>query len=193
MQLLDDAEPWKRPEVAAAGQGKGRVIYLAADSPNELDTIEPGCTYVIGGVVDHTSKPGLSLDRAAEHGLETARLPLDRVIDFHCRAGESADITTLAVVQLLLLRREFDAPGFGEGGWGSAISGCPALRCAPLRKCERTGNPPAACDVRVSSDRLRAAADVKWRGEYAHLNDGVRPAQMQWLDGWGKEAGAARQ
>ena len=36
--------------------------------------------------VDHTPKPGRSLDRAAEHGVETARLPLDRVVDFAARA-----------------------------------------------------------------------------------------------------------
>ena len=63
-----------------------------------------------------------------EYGLETARLPLDRVVDFFCREGDSADITTLAVVQLLLLRREYEAPRcWGEGGWGCAISRCPAL------------------------------------------------------------------
>ena len=83
--------------------------------------------------------------------------------------GESADITTLAVVQLLLLRREHEGPGWGEGGWGSAISRCPALRCAPLHKY------------------------IRWRQPYEDLNDGVRPAQLHWLEGWGKAAVEGRQ
>lgn len=61
VELLDDPTPWARPEFApppsdgalgkAALPSSGRVIYLAAESPNELDTIEPGCTFVIGGLV----------------------------------------------------------------------------------------------------------------------------------------------
>ena len=115
----------------------------------------------------HPGGGGVTFDKTRlRPGLTTARLPLGRVLDFQCRRGESADITTLAVVQLLLLRREFGGAGFGEGGWGSAISRCPALRCAPLRKY------------------------VRWRPPYEALNDGARPAQLEWLEGWGKEVAA---
>ena len=79
-RLLDASTPWTDQQTA--GQ---RVVYLAANSPNILDKIESGCTYVIGGLVDHKAKPGVSYDRATAHNVETARLPLDDAIDL--RAG----------------------------------------------------------------------------------------------------------
>jgi hypothetical protein len=151
VRLLDDTTPWTRPEFCS---GERRVVYLAAESPNTLDKIQSDTTYVIGGLIDHTAKPGLSFDRASLHEVETARLPLSDVIDLREKGG-SADISTLAVVQLLLLRREFDT-------WGEAISRCPALRCAPLRKY------------------------VRWRSPYVHLNEAPPPQEVEWLDGWAR-------
>ena len=76
---------------------------------------------MIGGLVDHTAKPGLSFERAALHAVETARLPLSDAINLRDKGG-SADLSTLAVVQLLLLRREFAT-------WGEALSRCAVLPC----------------------------------------------------------------
>jgi hypothetical protein len=113
---------------------------------------------VIGGLVDHTAKPGLSFERAALHAVETARLPLSDAINLRDKGG-SADLSTLAVVQLLLLRREFAT-------WGEALSRCPALRCAPMRKY------------------------VRWKPPYAHLNDAPPPQEVEWLDGWSRQDSA---
>ena len=144
---IDTATPWTHPAVSGR-----RVIYLAAESPRKLERIEPDCCYVVGGLVDHTAKPGLSYERASAHGLETAQLPLSDVLTLWEKGG-SPDISTLAVVQLLLLRREHN-----EGGWGEAVSRCPALRCAPLRKY------------------------VRWREPYEHLNDAPPPHDVTRLD-----------
>ena len=98
------------------------------------------------------ARPGASLDRAAAHGLRTARLPLERFVRMRTRktvssGGGGLDVTTLAVVQMMLLRRE-------HATWGEAISRCPALKCAPMRKY------------------------VQWMAPYEHLNDAARPADM---------------
>ena len=90
--------------------------------------MDDDCTYVIGGVVDRKDKPGVSFERACHKHVMSARLPLERYIRFQPRSqGGSADLSTIAVVQLLLLWRE-------TKDWGLAMSRCPALRSAPLRK-----------------------------------------------------------
>ena len=97
----------------------------------------------------------MSFSRAASFSVETARLPLEEAIELRATGGGAGDISTLAVVQLLLLRREYAA-----GGWGGAISRCPALQCAPLRKY------------------------VRWKAPYTHLNDAARPGVSTFLPGW---------
>ena len=154
------AAPWEDvppPSADSAGPGPRSVVYLSADSPNILSEHEgaadPGSdsvVYVVGGIVDRVDKPGLSYGRAVAAGLQTARLPLERYVKFHKQAGrrESGDdVTTLAVVQMLLLWRE-------HGDWGEAISRCPAMRCAPLRKY------------------------IRWLPPYSHLNGAARPLLM---------------
>ena len=150
IRLLSASNWWTSPGVYRTGSAApwvglpGEVVYLTADSPNALEDLPeggdaaagPSTIYVVGGIVDRVEKPGLSYRRAVAAGLRTARLPLEKFLQLRsggkkaegsgCRRAD--DITTLAVVQMLLLFRE------NGGKWGDAISRCPALRCAPLRK-----------------------------------------------------------
>ena len=89
---------------------KRNIIYLTADSPNVLQTVNPGDVLVLGGVVDHKEKPAVALDRAeaaaaAAAGWSTARLPLAG----HVRLLKNAHLPCLAVVQLLIVQREVAA------------------------------------------------------------------------------------
>ncbi len=151
MQMLSKSNWWYSAGVHRTGSASpwvglpGDVVYLTADSPNALEDLPDDgsaaarsstTTYVVGGIVDRVEKPGLSYRRAVAAGLRTARLPLEKFLELRsggkkaegagCRKAD--DVTTLAVVQMLLLFRE------NGGRWGDAISRCPALRCAPLRK-----------------------------------------------------------
>ena len=150
IRMLSASNWWTCPGVYRTGSAvpwvglPGEVVYLTADSPNVLEDLPaggdaapgPSTVYVVGGIVDRVEKPGLSYQRAVAAGLRTARLPLEKFLQLRssgkkaqgsgCRRAD--DITTLAVVQMLLLFRE------NGGKWGDAISRCPALRCAPLRK-----------------------------------------------------------
>jgi hypothetical protein len=47
-----------------------------ADSPNELQALDPGKAYVIGGLVDRNRHKDLCASRARAAGIATARLPV---------------------------------------------------------------------------------------------------------------------
>ena len=77
---------------------------------------------VIGGLVDHKPKPGVSESRAARHSVRCARLPLDEYLSLRKPA-----LTCLAVFQIL--------NGFvATGDWGRVVREAPAMSCAPMRK-----------------------------------------------------------
>lgn len=81
---------------------KESAVYLTADSPNILDGLAEGQTYIIGGIVDHnrykvgcTGKRGterwlnmqqnLCFGIANEHSIRHAALPISQYIDMASR------------------------------------------------------------------------------------------------------------
>ncbi|KOS13006.1 hypothetical protein Malapachy_1429 [Malassezia pachydermatis] len=56
---------------------KDDVIYLTADTDDTIDALEPGKTYVIGGIVDRNRYKYLCSKKAEALGLRMARLPID--------------------------------------------------------------------------------------------------------------------
>lgn len=148
VKLIDSASPWEQCT---------DVTYLCADSPHILHDIKPGSTLVIGGLVDHVPKPGAAFARASSNGVRTARLPLERFFKMTGRTTnggtDGADVTTLAVVQMLLGMREL-------GSWEKAIPACPALRCAPLRKYVRWLPPYGALNEAARPAEMFPAAEA---------------------------------
>ena len=55
---------------------KSKLVYLTADSPNEISELDPSDVYIIGGIVDRNRYVKLTLDRAEEQGIRHARLPI---------------------------------------------------------------------------------------------------------------------
>ncbi|KAI8475532.1 MAG: hypothetical protein J3K34DRAFT_517347 [Monoraphidium minutum] len=74
------------------------VVYLTADSPNELDTIDTSKVYIIGGIVDRNRHKRICLERAEAAGVAHARLPIQK----HMQLSTSAVITVNQVVDLLV-------------------------------------------------------------------------------------------
>jgi len=58
-----------------------KIIYLTADTENELIDLEIGYCYVIGGIVDRNRHKMLCANEAKKYNVRTARLPINQYID----------------------------------------------------------------------------------------------------------------
>ncbi|KAG8984052.1 tRNA (guanine(9)-N(1))-methyltransferase [Tulasnella sp. 427] len=65
-----------RPWVKEHKAEKGSVVYLTADSENELAELKEGETYIIGGIVDRNRYKNLCKNKAAAQGIRTGKLPI---------------------------------------------------------------------------------------------------------------------
>lgn len=77
---------------------KSKMVYLTADTEEQLDTLEPGMTYIVGGIVDKNRHKLLCYNKAKELGIPTRRLPIGEYIKIEGRKV----LTTTHVIQLML-------------------------------------------------------------------------------------------
>jgi len=73
---LDDKPSDSEPQIVIQHD----VIYLTADSEEELTDLKPEEIYIIGGICDHNRHKNLCLNKAKESGIRTARLPIGRYL-----------------------------------------------------------------------------------------------------------------
>jgi tRNA (guanine9-N1)-methyltransferase len=93
-----------------------KVVFLTADAPDVLTTIERDTAYVIGAFVDHNQHKGLSYAAALRHGVRTARLPIKESV----KLGNRCKVLTINHVVNVLIR--YDAlRAAGTPDWGHAI------------------------------------------------------------------------
>ncbi|KAJ2550884.1 tRNA (guanine(9)-N(1))-methyltransferase [Coemansia sp. RSA 1933] len=59
---------------------KDQLVYLTADSPNVIETLDPAKAYIIGGIVDKNRYPRLTLDKAEAQGIAHAQLPIGKYV-----------------------------------------------------------------------------------------------------------------
>jgi tRNA (guanine9-N1)-methyltransferase len=57
-----------------------KLVYLTADSPNTITSLDTSCAYIIGGIVDRNRLKGITYEKAVAENIETAKLPLDECI-----------------------------------------------------------------------------------------------------------------
>lgn len=116
------------------------MVYLTADSPNVLQTMDSDHCYIIGGIVDRNRQKGLCLKRAQEMGINHARLP----IKDHVSLNSRHILTVNQVVDILV--------GFMETlDWKEAL-----LKVIPVRKLEQEAKSLAeshkvVCEVSCAS------------------------------------------
>ena len=63
----------------------GEVVYLTSDSPDTLQELKPQSTYIIGGIVDKNRHKGICYQRACDHQVKTAKLPIGDYIKLSSR------------------------------------------------------------------------------------------------------------
>ncbi|KAF8239015.1 hypothetical protein L208DRAFT_1239830 [Tricholoma matsutake] len=70
------------PETKPSGSEavQANVIYLTADSEEELTELKPEEIYIIGGICDHNRYKNLCLNKANDSDVRTARLPIGRYL-----------------------------------------------------------------------------------------------------------------
>lgn len=94
------------------------MIYLTADTDNVCTSIDPKKYYIIGCLLDHNSKKGVTHDFAVEHNIRMERLPISEHITM-----EGRQVLTINQVVEIMIRV---ANGIS---WGDAL-----VRTIPSRK-----------------------------------------------------------
>lgn len=78
-----------------------QLVYLTSESDNLLERLEPNKIYVVGALVDHNRRKGLTHGLAQAAGVTTARLPIAEHVSLQCG-------TMLAVNHVFQLCLEFE-------------------------------------------------------------------------------------
>lgn len=81
-----------------------KYVYLTADTENELESLDEGHTYIIGGIVDKNRHKKLCLNKANELGIKVARLPIGKYIQVNGRHV----LATSHVYEIMCLWFEMD-------------------------------------------------------------------------------------
>ncbi|KAG5473301.1 hypothetical protein CUR178_03221 [Leishmania enriettii] len=123
LQVLEGFEGFRRfpPRVTQAQHWSelltpSQVVFLTADSPHTLTSIDPDTAYVVGAFVDHNANKGLSFASAQRHGVRTARLPIKETV----MLGNRCKVLTINhVVDVLIHYEQLRAAGTPD--WAQAI------------------------------------------------------------------------
>lgn len=81
LQRIPGFEKWlirneSKPYADVFHDQKDSLVYLTADSDNVLEELNPNKIYIIGGLVDRNRWKGITMKKAKENGIETAKLPI---------------------------------------------------------------------------------------------------------------------
>lgn len=121
-----------------------RVVYLTADSSNELVSLDASAVYVIGGLVDRNRHKGMTASKAVSLGVKTAKLPVGRGKPLDV-CNYSPVLTVNQVVEILLHVQS-------TGSWASAASSLPGRKSRLHPQGDRTkANPQQTPDILAAS------------------------------------------
>lgn len=76
------------------------LVYLTADSSNELEDIDPQKIYIIGGLVDRNRHKMECYKRAVAAGIATAKLPIHHYVKLQTSAVSAGDCCQLVLHEM---------------------------------------------------------------------------------------------
>lgn len=132
LDKLPGFEKWfiekeSRCYIEAMADQKDNLVYLTADSETVLDDLDPKHIYIIGGLVDRNRFKGITMTKAQEQGIKTAKLPIGE----YMKMSSSQVLTVNQVLEILVKFLE-------TRDWKTAF-----FTVIPQRK--RTGLDPVDC------------------------------------------------
>ncbi|KAI1204222.1 guanine-1-methyltransferase-domain-containing protein [Annulohypoxylon truncatum] len=180
--------PVPEPEVSDVDKS---IVYLTADSPYTIDRLEPGVSYVIGGIIDKNREKGLCYKIAREKKVRTAKLPIGEFMVMQSRHV----LATNHVMEIMLQWLE-------TGDWGKAF-----MKVIPTRKGGKLkedggksevgqANPEVTTPEDQSTNNAVTTEDVdvtspqsnEPRNPTTQEPDGPAQTEGEGLDGFNKEA-----
>lgn len=91
-------EKESRSYIEALQDQKENLVYLTADAETTLDDLDLNKIYIIGGLVDRNRWKGITMKKAEEQGIQTAKLPIGNYL----KLSSSQVLTVNQVVEILL-------------------------------------------------------------------------------------------
>ncbi|KAI8524889.1 hypothetical protein RHMOL_Rhmol13G0184500 [Rhododendron molle] len=103
LQRLPGFNKWiiereNRPYIEAFQDRKKRLVYLTTDSENILEELDPRKIYIVGGLVERNRWKGITMKKAKEQGIKTAKLPIGN----YMKMSGSKVLTVNQVIEILL-------------------------------------------------------------------------------------------
>ncbi|CAE6213491.1 unnamed protein product [Arabidopsis arenosa] len=149
LDKLPGFEKWfiekeSRCYIEAMADQKDHLVYLTADSETVLDDLDLKHIYIIGGLVDRNRFKGITMTKAQEQGIKTAKLPIGE----YMKMSSSQVLTVNQVLEILVKFLE-------TRDWKTAF-----FTVIPQRK--RTGLDPVDCSKLepLSEEHLEEEAEA---------------------------------
>ncbi|KAM7501077.1 hypothetical protein LguiA_025491 [Lonicera macranthoides] len=103
LQRLPGFDKWiidkdARPYIDTFQDQKENLVYLTADSETMLDELDPKKIYIVGGLVDRNRWKGITMKKAEEQMIQTAKLPIGTFL----KMSSSQVLTVNQVIEILL-------------------------------------------------------------------------------------------
>ncbi|CAL4885113.1 unnamed protein product [Urochloa decumbens] len=87
-----------KPYLEAFEDRKENLVYLTADAETVLDDLDMSKIYIIGGLVDRNRWKGITQKKAAEQGIQSAKLPIGNYL----KMSSSQVLTVNQVFEIML-------------------------------------------------------------------------------------------